>query len=209
MDWEKTWKQLEWDNKGGLEPFLEHGDQVKKQSRHPLQSIRRSLIMTSIWAIAISIGYVYLMFRFPYWQLLLGFGIVLVFNIYSVVKGLQLYRSIPANISGDVSLLAEMEKQYHAVLEWIRMQKVTALFIYPVAAATGFMLGGMIGSDKPVDLLLTKKFFWLSGIIAIIVLTPIAHLFAKLLVKYSYGKYLIRLKENIEELRKQELSEMP
>jgi hypothetical protein len=141
--------------------------------------------------------------------LLLGFGIVLLFNIYSVIRGLQLYRSIPSGISGNASLLAEMEKQYDAVLGWISMQKITALFVYPVAAATGFMLGGMIGSEKPVDVLLTKNFFWISGIIAMAVITPVAHYFSKLLVKYSYGKYLVRLKENIEELRKQELTEMP
>jgi hypothetical protein len=204
MDWEKTWKQLESENKEGLGSYLEQGKKIKRASRHPLQSIRRSLISTSIWAIAISIGYIYLMYRFPYWQLLLGFGVVLLFNIYSVVKGMQLYRSIPANISGNTSLLVEMEKQYHAVLAWISMQKTTALFVYPVAAATGFMLGGMIGSEKPVDLLLTKKMFWISGVIAIIILTPVAHLFSKLLVKYSYGKYLTRLKDNINELRKQD-----
>ncbi|HEX5668200.1 MAG TPA: hypothetical protein VFX73_05300 [Chitinophagaceae bacterium] len=209
MDWEKTWKQLESENKGGLEPYLEHGKQFKKESRHPLHSIRRSLVITSVWAIVISAGYIYLMFRFPYWQLLLGFSIVLLFNFYSVIKGIQLYRSIPANISGNTSLLAEMEKQYHAVLGWISMQKITAIFVYPVAAATGFMLGGMIGSEKPVDLLLTKKFFWISGIIAMVVITPLAHYFAKLLVKYSYGKYLVKLKENIDELRKQESAEMP
>lgn len=209
MDWEKTWKQLESGNKDELESYFQPGKPLKKTGRHPLQQIRRSLILTSVWGIVISAGYVFLMFIFPYWQILLGFSIVLFFNIYSIVKGLQLRSNIPSNISGDSSLLAEMERQYKAVTDWIRAHTMTAIFIYPVAAATGFMLGGVLGSGKPLDLLFTRNIFWISLIISAIALTPVAYYFSKLMVRITYAKYLKKLKENIDELRKQESSEVP
>ncbi|HSF45078.1 MAG TPA: hypothetical protein VLA58_03680 [Chitinophagaceae bacterium] len=208
MDWEKTWKQLGSENKDGLESYFQPGKPVKNTGRHPLQQIRRSLMINAFWGVLISAGYVYLMFRFPNWQILLGFSLVLLFNIYSIVKGLQLRSSIPSNISGHSSLLAEMEKQYKAVTDWIRAHKMTAIFIYPVAAASGFMLGGILGSGKPLDLLFSRNIFWISLIISAIALTPVAYWFSKLLVKVTYEKYLKKLKENIDELRKQESSEM-
>jgi len=209
MDWEKTWKQLESENKDGLESYIQPGKPLKNTGRHPLQQIRWSLMVNSVWGVLISAGYVFLMFRFPSWQILLGFSIVLLFNIYSIVKGLQLRSRIPSNISGHLSLLAEMEKQYKAVTDWIRTHKMTAVFIYPVAAASGFMLGGMVGSGKPLDMLFTRNIFWISLIISAIALTPVAYLFSKLLVRVTYDKHLKRLKENIDELKKQESSEMP
>lgn len=209
MDWEKTWKQLESGNKDELESYFKSGKPLKNTGRHPLQQIRRSLMITSVWGIVISAGYVFLMFKFPFWQILLGFSIVLIFNIYSVVKGLQLRTSIPSNISGDSSLLAEMERQYKAVTDWIRAHKMTAIFVYPVAAATGFMLGGVLGSGKPLDLLFTRNFFWISLIISAIAMTPVAYYLSKLMVRVTYDKHLKKLKENIDELKKQESSEMP
>jgi hypothetical protein len=208
MDWEKTWKQLESGNKDELEKYFKPGKPLKNTGRHPLQQIRRSLMFTSVWGIVISVGYVFLMFKFPFWQILLGFSLVLLFNIYSVVKGLQLRSSIPSNISGYSSLLAEMERQYKAVTDWIRAHKMTAIFVYPVAAATGFMLGGVLGSGKPLDLLFTRNIFWISLIISAIAMTPVAYYLSKLMVRVTYDKYLRKLKENIDELKKQESSEM-
>jgi hypothetical protein len=154
-----------------------------------------------MYGIVISVGYLAIMIFFPHWQLLLLFSIVLAFNIYFVLRGIQLYNNIPDQINAEGSVLEEMQGHHKAVSEWIQMQLLSARFVYPVAAAAGFLFGGMLGSEKSIDQLLSKPIFSISMVIAVIIFTPIGHLLGKWFVKISYGKYLKSLQENIDELK--------
>lgn len=201
MEWEKTWKQLENEGQGGLGSYLEEKNAKKLSSRHPLLKIRRSLLATSIYGVIISLGYAFLMYDFPYWQLLLGFGVVLTFNIYFIVKGIKLYRNVPGYISGSVSLLKELEEQHEAVSEWIRLQLLAARFVYPVAVATGFLLGGMLGSEKSIEFLMSKPLFGISMVVSVVLFTPLGHWVGRKFTRWSYGRHLDNLKKLIDDLR--------
>jgi hypothetical protein len=208
MEWEKAWKQIEDGNSPGLDSYLGANKKTPWRSKHPLQQIRKSLMWTNMYGIVITLGYIVIMVFYPHWQLVLLFSIVAIFNIYFIVRGIQLYKNIPDHISAEASLLHEMETQHSAVKKWVDMQLLTAKFVYPVAAAAGFLFGGMLGSERSIGELFGKPIFSISMIAAVIIFTPIGHYLGKYLVKISYGKYLTRLQQNIDEL-KNNSSEMP
>jgi hypothetical protein len=62
------------------------------------------------------------------------------------------------------------------------------------------MLGGVIGSGKPVSVFMHKPLFFITLIIAVIVLVPACYYLAKWMFKCSFGKHLQALKDNIDEL---------
>jgi hypothetical protein len=86
----------------------------------------------------------------------------------------------------------------------MNLQMFSAKFIYPFAAAAGFMVGGMVGAGKDIGVLFSKPVFALSLVGAMVVFTPIGIWISRKLFAMSYRKYLDQLKALITELQKEE-----
>ena len=208
MDLDKIWGEL------GKEPV--EGGLIKGQcqlknvkSLHPLIEVRNNLRITNFWGIVISMGYIVLMILYPYWQVLLGFSVVLTFNIVFIVQGIKLRRQLPRSVDAGHSMLQEMKVHHAAVVKWINNQMYAARFVFPVAAASGFMMGGIWGSGKSLELLFTKPIFPISMAVSAVVFSFAGLWLARKMFGISYKKFLDRLQVNIDllEQRSQEQEE--
>lgn len=203
MSIEQNWKQFNEEGDDDLSSLLQPGRIQKIQSSDPLLKIKRSLLISIIWAVLIAALYVFVLMRFPYWQVILCIGAVLLFTVWGGFTAYVQYKNIRPFVSGYQSLLAEMEKQYKGIHEWIKLQMKAAIFIYPAAAAGGFMIGGMAGSGKSIEEVFTKpsQIIWLLVVMAILV--PCGLYLAKCLLNKSFGRHLVILKKNIDELKEE------
>jgi ABC-type branched-subunit amino acid transport system permease subunit len=113
-----------------------------------------------------------------------------------------LYKGIDLGLD-KLNVLDELKKQYKAFSEWQKQSLRVALFIYPFAAAGGFMLGGSVGSGKSPGLLMEDYRLQIILIIVIIILVPLCYLLAKWMTRVTFGKYIDALKEKIDELERE------
>jgi hypothetical protein len=197
--------QHNWDNWNQKEPEL---DKLFSQTglkrihtSNPLASLRKMLLANIIWGFAICLLYVYVLIQFPLWPVRVALLITLGFTVWAIQTALQLYLNIRPKMNTQNNLLSEMERHHLTFTNWMKTQQRVALFIYPVAATGGFLLGGVLGSGKTIEAFLSKPVIVLALIITLIVLVPAYYYFAKWMFRISFGKHLDRLEENIRLLK--------
>lgn len=201
MNLGEQWKDL---NGGDADLAALIGKGVpSRPSIDPIERIKRNLRLNAIFGIVIALAYVVLMFRFPVWQVLVSIGIVFFFTVWAVTRGLIMYRDMRHHNLNN-SLLEEMERHYTAITSWDSMQQKLGMFVYPVAAAGGFMVGGALGSGKPIDIVMSKPIMLYSMIIMAAILVPIGLKVAKWMSRKAFGQYADQLKANIDALKSAE-----
>lgn len=110
---------------------------------------------------------------------------------------------IDTTVSSDSSVLVELKRHYQSITDWLKTQQKVALLIYPISAAGGFMLGGALGSGKPVEIFMRMPSSLIALVIALIILVPACYYLAKWMFTYSFGKHLKALEENIKALEEE------
>ena len=196
MDLQQVWKKLEKDKLG--KPVL-GAVEIRKKSKHPVQKLKNAYLYTTSFSLAFLIGFIVLFFTFPEPIVKAGLALVIVGYIFFFVVNFNMYRKVNVVQPVDQNLKNAMQHTYDFITANIRFQEYAALFIYPIAASSGFLMGGAVGSGD-IDGMLQKKFVIVSLIVTAIVLTPIAFYLTRWLYKVSYGKCLKELKERIDEL---------
>jgi len=199
----EQWKDMDGQQDDGLSALLKMKGISKRPSKDPLEKIKINLIINAGWGFLISGLYIFILIRFPLWQIIVCLGIVLLFTLWASIKALQLYKNILVNTPGN-SLLQQMEEHYNRILHWVKIQQFVGLIIYPVSAAGGFMLGGFLGSGKPINVFMQKPIMIVALLIAIAILVPCCFYLAKWMSRKSFGRYLDTLKQNIEALKKED-----
>jgi hypothetical protein len=200
MSIEESWKDINNIEDGDFTKLLASAKLSKMQSTGTLQKIKRNLLISIYWSCLICLLYVVIIWRFPLWQVQLCMGFVLLFSLWALLSALAEYRKINFNVSPTNSVLDELKRHYKSLENWMHIQKRVALFIYPVSAAGGFMLGGYLASGKPVSVFMAKPAVLIALIIVIIILVPACHWLAKWMFKVSFGKCMDNLRQNIQEL---------
>jgi hypothetical protein len=200
MSIENNWSRLDEQQDDDLSSMLQGKKISKHRSHSPLEKIKRNLLINMIWCVVICILYVLIIFYFRYWQVQIAIGIVLIFSMWALSTAYSVYRKINTTISASNSLITELKRHHQTIAGWMSSQQRVALFIYPVSAAGGFMLGGAIGSGKSVDFFMGKPLVWLILLVTIIVLVPLCYYLAKWMSKYAFGKHLKSLQQNIFDL---------
>lgn len=183
-----------------LEHFLQPGMLSRLQPHHPLMKLKRNLLINMVWSLLITIFYLVLMLAYPAWPVVLTLVICSCFNIMVVGMAWKLYRGIRAEVSGNTGLLQELKQQHSAISKWGRIQLKLALFVYPIAAAGGYILGGILGSQRSISELMEQRLFVWVMPLAILTLVPLSYWLAKWLFSRSFGRHLAALKENIDAL---------
>ena len=186
-----------------LSSLLRAPELSKLSSGHPLEKIRKNLVKNMIWGIIICILYVIIIINFRIWQVQVLIGLVLLFSCWTLYTAFREYKRMGPGVSAANPVLGEMKRHHQSILIWMKTQQRVALFIYPFAAAGGFILGGVLGSDKPVEVFLSKPIVPLALALAILILVPAAYYLARWMFDHSFGKHLKALKMNIEELEKE------
>jgi hypothetical protein len=183
-----------------FEGLLANGAYKNRKHIGPLQKLKTNLAASLIFAVLITLGYGLLIFYFPIWQVQIALLICIGFNIWVMVNAWRIFESINPDLGqADVlNTLIMHRDQFH---NWFRQQMRTALFVYPVATAGGYMLGGTIGSGKPVEEFMRHPFTIVMLIISILVLVPLSYWLAKWMNKKAFGQYVDQLEKRIEELQ--------
>ena len=200
MSVNKIWKDINDEKDVELTSLIKKGNWGKLASHNPLQSIKKTLLMNIAWTAIICIAYMVIIFYFNYWQLQLSIGVVFIFSLWALYTAYILYKKIKSTVSSSASLLSELKRHHQSVTNWINMQQKIALFIYPVSVVGGFLLGGVIGSGKSVEALISKPLFFYTLFGAIIIVVPACYYLAKWMFTRSFGKHLQALQENIDAL---------
>ncbi len=202
MSIENSWNQLDDQQDDDLLYMLQKPALSKLSSHSPLEKIRKNLLINMIWAFLICLFYIGIIIYFHIWQVQIPIFAVLIFTLWGLYSGYQIYGQIKATVSTG-PLLAELKRHHQTITTWIHAQQRVGLFIYPISAAGGFMLGGVLGSGKPVEVFMSKPIVLAALVISIIVLVPACYYLARWMCKYSFGKHLDALKENIRELEEE------
>lgn len=200
MSLENTWDKMDAGQDKELNFLLDTVNLKKLPSHNPLSKIKKALLYNVIWGVLICMLYIFGLFYLSLWQVQLAILVVFGFSVWAVYTAFQQYKSIDTGISAKSSLLVEMKRHYASIINWMHLQQRVALFIYPISAAGGFMLGGAEGSGKPISEFMTKPFFIITLLIALLVLVPACYYLAKWMFKISFGKHLKALNKNIQEL---------
>jgi hypothetical protein len=199
MSIENDWDNLNKGQDEDLTSLLKSSKLIGFTSKNPLEKIKKNLLKNMISVGIICIAYVAIIIFFKIWQVQLLIGVVLLFSTWGGYTAFIQYKNLQTTIS-TASVLDELKRHHNSITVWIKTQQRVALFIYPISAAGGFLLGGVIGSGKSVTFFLSKPSVLIALIIAIIILTPAAHYLAKWMCKSSFGKYLDALQQNIAAL---------
>ncbi len=199
MDIENIWQQV-----GGsddmLNKMLQQADFGNIQSNLPLKKLKRNLLIGMFWAFLITSLYIILFFFINLWQVYIALCVLIFFNGWIMMDSWKLYKNTNENITPSNSLKEELQKNYTGFQKWWKLQQKAGLFVYPIAAAGGFILGGFWGSGKSVDAFLYNTRMITILVITVLVLVPICYYAAQWMFNYAYGKHLKKLKKLIDEL---------
>jgi hypothetical protein len=199
MNIENIWQQGS-KNDDELNTLLTTSDFSKLQSRLPLKQLKLNLLIGIVWALLLSVGYMVVFFLFSIWQVYVSLCVLIVFNAIIILSSWRLYKKTPSVISTSNSLKEELSLHHDSFQQWWSVQQKFSLFVYPIAIAGGFILGGNLGSGKPVEEFLYNSKMLVALGITILVLVPLCYFGAKWMFNYAYGKHLKKLKSAIDEL---------
>lgn len=203
MSLEQNWNNIQGQEDDDLSALLQRPSLSKLASHGPLEKLKKNLFYNMIIAAVICVLYVVVIFYFHIWQVQIAIGITLIFSLWALYTAYVVYQKINTTISAANPVLAELKRHYEYITTWMKSQQKVALFIYPVSAAGGFMLGGVSGSGKTVEEFMSKPVVWVALLIAIAVLVPACYYMAKWMCKHAFGKHLDTLMKNIEELEQE------
>lgn len=206
MSIEQNWKQFGEEKDDDLSSLLQPGRVKRLQSVNPLQKIKRNLFASMIWAVLFTGLYVYVLILFPYWQVIISIGVILLYTLWGAVTSFLLYINIQTVVAVRLPLLAEMEKQYKTIHRWMRLQLRFAIFAYPAGALGGFLIGLMFGSGKGIEFvetMLHRPMIVFILLATIAVLVPCGLYLGRRLLNKSFGRHMIVLKENIDALKEE------
>jgi len=166
----------------------------------PLKKLKQNLLIGIIWALLITIGYIVLFFVIDIWQVDVALSVLVIFNTVIMLDSWKLYKKTPSTISPSNSLTEELTLHYDSFQRWWAIQQKVSLFVYPIALTGGFILGGTLGSKKPVETFLyNSRMLGVLGI-TILVMVPLCYLGAKWMFNYAYGRHLKSVKSTIDDL---------
>jgi ABC-type sugar transport system permease subunit len=200
MSIENNWNQISQAPDDDLSSLLRAPRLSRFSSNNPLEKIKKNTLLNMIWGGLVCLFYVGIIGYFQIWQVQIAIFIVLLFSLWAVYTAYRQYQQLNSQVSASNPVLQELKRHHQSISNWMKTQQRVALFIYPISAAGGFMLGGVMGSGKPVEVFMGKPFVQLALLISIVILVPACYYLARWMFQQSFGKHLAALQENITEL---------
>lgn len=183
-----------------FEQRLRKATNAAQPSNHSLGKLRRAIRVNLGFAVVITLGLLLLMTQIADPIVLLCLLVVLVFNGWAIITTLQLHRSLPDHIPAERGLLQVMRDHAQTIQHWMIAHRRVALFIYPIAATGGFLMGGSAGSGVSPAALMQRPTMWLFLLITLLVLVPLSHFLARWMTRVAFGGHLDALRARIAEL---------
>jgi hypothetical protein len=202
MDLEKSWNDTGYEDQG-WDDLVKQSLSKKREPLDPLHKLRKNLRLNMGYAILICLLYIAAIIYFTLPIFRITMLLMLGFTVYGFITAFREYKSIEPGISTSRSLLKDMERHYYSITHWIKTQENVALFFYPIGAAGGFMMGGVLGSGKTVGEFMSKPAVLIIFAVILIILMPLCYYLAKWMNRKAFGEHLDKLKENIDQLKKE------
>lgn len=200
MNLEEQWKAESGQGDQILQELIRKGNMHQLRSHNPMHKIRKNLKWNIGFAAAIAIGYLFVFWYFPYWPVFLCIGIIFLFTVWGVFSGFSLFKQISRH-QPSAPILETLEYQHSLISKWIRHQEKAALLVYPFAGAGGYMVGGMVGSGKSIELFMSKPVVVWALIITLIIIVPLSYWLARWMNRKAFGTYLDQLRHSITALQ--------
>lgn len=200
MNLEEQWKAESGQGDQTLQDLIRNAKLDRMRSHNPMDKIRRNLKWNIGFAAAISIGYLFVFWYFPFWPVFLCIGIIFLFTVWGVFSGISLYKEI-SHQDQATPVLQTLEYQHSLLTQWIRHQEKAALFVYPFAGAGGYMVGGMVGSGKTIEVFMNKPVVLWALLITLVILVPLSYWLARKMNRKAFGNYLDQLYNSITALK--------
>ena len=169
-------------------------------SKLPLAKLKRNLFKSIVAAVFIALAYAGVLVFLHSWLVVLGVGILIIFNGWTIISGWRLFLQLPVSVTPAHSLKQELQYHVRSFELWWSQQVKVSLFIYPVAAAAGFVIGGMAATGHQPEFFLTRPRILLFLLLLIILLMPLCYWLDRLLYRHMYGRHLAALRQAIDEL---------
>ncbi|MFZ9190781.1 MAG: hypothetical protein ACO204_06685 [Schleiferiaceae bacterium] len=151
-------------------------------------------------SLAITLGYLYVLAITPSWILRGGIGVLVLFNMAVMLRMIPLIRRM-RSLRMDQPLRQFAEGLQADFKNWHRFQNYRAGVAFPVAAMTGFFLGGTIGAQEPdASVLLQKPKLLLTALGVTLAIIPLAYRLSRWMWKHSYQKDVNRLEDWLKDL---------
>lgn len=199
MNLNEVWKKLEIeklevDKPSPLNPWA-------TRSKHPVAKLKEAYKISTLFALVFLICFIFLFFIFDQTIVKIGLAATIVAYVFFLTTNFRMYARIKTDFPVDRDLKTVLRHTYDFIIANIHFQERTALFIYPVAGASGFVMGGAAAGANMLELLQKPVVMW-TLIGTVVILTPLSWLFARWLYKISYGVCLGELKRLIDELER-------
>ncbi len=195
MEIENIWKRLasedslsESEIKGSLR--LKNQDVLRKINRRLLWKIIFTLLFTPIYAA--------LVFYLEDWFPQLLFSVLVLTHLVALVFFFKRYQKARNLHMSSESVVETLKLYRDNVRSTIKLEELSGLAIYPIAAAAGFFFSLM--EKMTWEQALQEKIVWIVLLISVIIITPLAHLLARWMNRKTFGSLLNRLDRRIEEL---------
>jgi hypothetical protein len=199
MEIEQSWGRLV-STEQLPEEFLKGNQWHRPSGLNPLARLKRGLRINMYWAVLIAVLYILSIFYFPITIFRITMMAMLLFTGWGLISTYRMYGQLDPRICYDCTLVSEMQRHYEAIHNWMRIQEKVALFFYPIGAAGGFLLGGVLGSGKPIAEIMSKTTVQVAFVLAILLLTPAGYYLARWLNQKAFGKHLDALRSRIDAL---------
>jgi hypothetical protein len=196
-DLHKSWEDWQQDDAAFQldEAFLDKA--LKKESNDPLIRLRKNIGIKLIWIAGFSLLFLLLIVttdkfynRILISPLLITYmaGLALIYGQYRILNF----------VDKSQNMKHILKSYYHRISRIQKYELRVALFLYPISVTAGFVYGFTI--EKSAEEILTNQTVWMTLIAANVILIPACYFLAKWMDRKAYGKYLDRLKEDIEQL---------
>lgn len=179
-------------------------EQLHSKSQSPLRILRRNLIINSVFAAIILVGFSALLFLIDAFLFRLFTGILCLAYVVAIYFNYWIYRNYlkePANDSAIITYLTQLIK---GLRKAFRSAEIGGLIVYPIAMTAGFLLP--LSQEGLVDLLFTNGVIQLILISCYIVFTPLCWWVARKMNDVAFGKYVTQLEVLVGELEQKEES---
>lgn len=199
MNLQDTWKQLDFN--APLDESKVNLRTAGARSKHPVAKLKRAYMISMVFSIVFLFAFVVLLFLFE--EPLVRAGVVSMIIAYVAFSWMNLsaYRRVRVDFPMDGNLRNVLQNTYDFIVANIKYQERFGLFVYPFAAAAGYLMGLSASTGNATERLEQQLVLVVLAIV-IVVLTPLSWLAARWLYKLSYGKCLVELKALISEMDK-------
>lgn len=169
------------------------------KSKHPVRKLERAFLAGLVFIVIFELVFCSLLWFFEHPLVRLFLVLVIICYILFFIWNYKVYRVIRKGIDFGGNLKRTLNQIYNDVNASLRFQRKAALFIYPIAASAGFLIG--FATQKDPSVMMDKPWIILVMVTTAIVLTPAGYYLAKWMEKVSYGKYCDQLKLLIDEMQ--------